>query len=108
LAALAGAAGRSREAVSNQKEARTEARPLEATAPQAHSDTIQRQPSWAITFVGLIALTTLTMCLLLPLWVAFSESQPYAERLANYRTWLAWLSVTHLVACAAWVMAKDR
>jgi NCS1 family nucleobase:cation symporter-1 len=60
------------------------------------------------SIVGIVALVALCACVALALWVGLSDSQPYAERLANYRAWLAWASVTHLVACAVWVMTKVR
>ena len=58
--------------------------------------------------VGIVALLALCTCVALTLWVVLSEAQPYAERLASYRGWLAWASVTHLVACGVWVMKKVR
>lgn len=64
--------------------------------------------SWLYSIVGYIALLALVACIGLALWVAFAEGRPYAERLASYRVWLAWASVTHLVACAIWVMTKVR
>jgi hypothetical protein len=60
------------------------------------------------SIVGYIALGALVACIALALWVAFADAQPYAERLASYRVWLAWASVTHLISCAIWVMAKVR
>jgi NCS1 family nucleobase:cation symporter-1 len=63
---------------------------------------------WVVAVVGTIALLALVTCILLPFWVVFDGTAPYLERLASYRTWLAWASVTHLLACAVWVMAKDR
>jgi NCS1 family nucleobase:cation symporter-1 len=107
LAVLAGASHRPK-AVSNDTATDVEPRIQPSSSQVAATDPAQPEPSWRIAFVGIIALVALTTCLILPLWVAFSDSQPYAERLANYRTWLAWASVTHLLACAAWVVAKDR
>jgi NCS1 family nucleobase:cation symporter-1 len=63
---------------------------------------------WLIRAVGIIALLALLACVLLPITVLSGNWAPYAERLANYRTWLTWATVVHLVACATWILAKNK
>jgi NCS1 family nucleobase:cation symporter-1 len=62
---------------------------------------------WFLPIVGIVALLALLACLALPFWVVFNESLSYADRLIRYRVWLAWASVTHLAACAVWIMSKS-
>jgi NCS1 family nucleobase:cation symporter-1 len=88
--------------------------PIQAEARAPHAEDKNDEPilthygSWAVSWVGAIALVSLLACVALPFWVVFNESLTYADRLASYRVWLAWASVTHLIACAAWVMARIR
>jgi hypothetical protein len=73
----------------------------------AELDLAQAGNSRLIRIAGAIALLALLICITLPFWVVMSESPAYVDRLEHYRVWLAWASVTHLVACAVWVMAKE-
>jgi NCS1 family nucleobase:cation symporter-1 len=108
LAAVAGAADRRREDGKSPEPIRAGVRKVDSA--QEHANTISQDPgkSWPLSMVGIVAVLALFVCVLLPFWVVISEAASYAERLASYRVWLAWASVTHLVACAIWVMAKDR
>jgi NCS1 family nucleobase:cation symporter-1 len=63
---------------------------------------------WMVSIVGAIALFALLACVALPFWVVVNDSRLYADRLASYRVWLAWASITHLAACAVWVAARLR
>jgi NCS1 family nucleobase:cation symporter-1 len=107
LAALAGAAARRDDAAASTSP--SPAVPRNHLANESGKP-IAEKPSnaWFITFVGALALLALLTCVALPFWVVFNDSAAYSVRLASYRTWLAWASVTHLTACAVWVLAKDR
>ncbi len=79
-----------------------------AARADAESTTDEPYNSQMFSIIGIVALLALVTCVALPLWVLVTESSPYAERLASYRIWLAWASVTHLLTCAIWVMKKVR
>jgi NCS1 family nucleobase:cation symporter-1 len=87
----------------------TESAPFHSAAPgDAESTTDEPYNSRLFSIIGIVAVLALVICVALPLWVLVAESRPYAERLASYRFWLGWASVTHLFTCAIWVMTKVR
>jgi NCS1 family nucleobase:cation symporter-1 len=108
LAAWAGAAGRSQTNTACHEPGFVAARPEIWGEDNSESRLAKPGQWWLISTAGVIALLALLACITLPFWVLLTESPAYADRLERYRIWLAWASVTHLVACAVWVMAKDR
>jgi len=57
---------------------------------------------------GSVALASLAGCFVLPMWVGFGSAEGYGERLADYKFYLAALSIAHLAAAAAWVFTLER
>jgi NCS1 family nucleobase:cation symporter-1 len=64
--------------------------------------------SWFVSAIGVIALVALIACFMLPIWVFLSDWTNYNKTLVNYRVWLTWASAIHLVACATWIIVKNK
>ncbi len=86
--------------------------PIEEAATPAESSlpiisTKRKKPGW-LRAMGYIALVSLLLQIVLPLWIALSESGEYESRLPSYFYWLGIASVIHLVTIAAWVLIGER
>ena len=85
--------------------------PAHETAPQPAS------PRWPersarekglLALTGCVALASLAGCFVVPMWVGFGSAEGYGERLADYKFYLAALSIAHLAGAAAWVFTVER
>jgi cytosine permease len=67
----------------------------------------QKRPSW-LKAVGIVALLSLLVQFVLPLWVMSGDPSAYDSKLPNYHLWLSAASIIHLVTIAAWVLVSER
>jgi NCS1 family nucleobase:cation symporter-1 len=104
LSAISGAASSDRRASADA--IATSPSPTASAAVQASPHREKTSP--LTTIFGVIAATGLLACVAIPLWVLFADSLPYTERLATYKSWLAWATAVHLAACALWVTTKSQ
>lgn len=77
-------------------------RPVETAPPAA-----TQRPSW-LKAVGLVAMLSLLVQFVLPLWVMTGDPSAYDSKLPSYRFWLGAASIIHLVTIAAWVLISER
>jgi len=78
-----------------------------ATTPQATAPTESPRPPW-LRALGLVALLSLAVAFILPIWVASGGNDLYDSRLQSYHLWLGMASVIHLATVAAWVLLGER
>jgi cytosine permease len=57
---------------------------------------------------GLIALATLVLCIVLPLWVFLSGTQGYLPRLEAFKMHLMWITLAYFVSGTLWLREYER
>ncbi|MEO1984327.1 MAG: nucleoside transporter, partial [Fuerstiella sp.] len=67
----------------------------------------KQRPSW-LRAVGIVALLSLLVQFVLPLWVMTGDPGAYESKLPGYHFWLGAASVVHLATIAAWVLVSER
>lgn len=78
-----------------------------STEPPSPVHVTLAKPAW-LRFVGVVALLSLGVAILLPLWVLIAGVDHYEERLEPYYLWLGIMSVVHLICIACWVLVGER
>lgn len=81
------------------------AAPHQPRAPASHSK--RTRPGW-LRAVGLVALVSLLVQIIFPLWVVSGENSAYAAKLPSYHFWLGIASLIHLATVAAWVLVVEQ
>ena len=75
--------------------------------PASSARKAARKPGW-LPAVGLIAVLSLLIQIILPLWVISARWTDYESRLPTYFFWLGVASVIHLSAVTVWVISAER
>lgn len=83
-----------------------ESQPVRRT-PQSDVPLEPVRPPW-LRVVGLVALLSLLVAFVLPLWIVSCENSLYESRLPIYHKWLGTASVIHLATIAVWVLVGER
>ena len=65
------------------------------------------RPGWLLG-VGIVAVLTLVVQMILPFWVTGGDAAGYESRLPTYHGWLGVASVAHLSTVAVWVLISER
>lgn len=76
---------------------------MAAAAPAKH----QPRPGW-LNAVGMVALLSLLIQIVLPFWVLSGGIEWHDSKLPRYHFWLGIASVLHLATIAAWVLVGER
>jgi NCS1 family nucleobase:cation symporter-1 len=72
----------------------------------APATTLLPKPVW-LRLVGWVAVVTLLMAIVLPIWLV-SDKIAFPQRLAGYYTALSATSIVHLACVACWVLVGER
>ena len=67
----------------------------------------QAKPAW-LRCIGMVALLSLGVAIVLPLWVLIAGVDHYQQRLEPYYLWLGIMSVVHLICIACWGLVGER
>ena len=57
---------------------------------------------------AIIALASLAVCIILPLWTYFSGGDGYADALLKYKHWLIWPTVIYFFTATIWNIKRSR
>jgi len=61
-----------------------------------------------VWFSGVLALSALLACLIMPIWVFMSGTESYAEHLVWFKKWLILPTVIYFVSGTTWQILRDR
>ena len=57
---------------------------------------------------GIVALGSLIVCFILPIWVYASAGDQYQQNMATFKSILIWPTLIHFVSATAWAIKKER
>jgi NCS1 family nucleobase:cation symporter-1 len=78
-----------------------------ARAP-AEQRTAVKKADTAVWFWGIVALASLVVCLVLPIWVYFSSPDAYEKNLVTFKSILIWPTLINFVSATAWAIKKEK
>ncbi len=62
----------------------------------------------SVWFWGIVALASLVVCIVLPLWVYFSSPDAYEKNLVAFKSVLIWPALIHFVGATAWAIKREK
>ena len=104
FASMAGA----REKFADQPQEKPESRAVTQSSqqPQVSEEKYSKDP--LLTVCAIIALVMLAACVVLPLWVYFSNSDDYMKNLAGFKNILIWPTVIYFIFATIWNIKRSK
>jgi NCS1 family nucleobase:cation symporter-1 len=78
-----------------------------ARAPAEQKSAVKKADT-AVWFWGIVALASLVVCLVLPIWVYFSSPDAYEKNLVTFKSILIWPTLINFVSATAWAIKKEK
>ena len=78
-----------------------------ARAP-AEQKSAEKKMDTAARFWGIVALASLFVCLVLPIWVYVSGGEKYLQNFAVFKNVLIWPTIIHFVSATAWAIKREK
>jgi len=78
-----------------------------ARAPGGEKPAVKKIDTAARTW-GIVALGSLMVCLVLPIWVYVSGGEQYEQNMATFKSILIWPTLLHFIAATIWAVKRDK
>jgi hypothetical protein len=78
-----------------------------AHAPGGQKPAVKKTDTAARVW-GIVALGSLMVCLVLPIWIYVSGGEQYQQNMATFKSILIWPTLIHFVSATAWAMKREK
>ncbi len=78
-----------------------------AHAPGGQESAIKKNGTAARVW-GIVALASLIVCFILPIWVYLSAGEQYQQNMATFKSILIWPTLIHFASATAWAIKKEK
>jgi len=78
-----------------------------ARAPAEQKSAVKKADT-VVWFWGIVALASLIVCLVLPIWVYISGGEKYPQNFAAFKSVLVWPTLIHFVSATGWAIKRER
>jgi NCS1 family nucleobase:cation symporter-1 len=78
-----------------------------AHAPAEQKSAVKKADT-AVWFWGIVALASLVVCLVLPIWVYVSGGMQYQQNFAAFKSVLIWPTLIHFVSATGWAIKREK
>ncbi len=79
-----------------------------AARPPGGQEPAVKKTGTAARIWGIVALGSLMVCLVLPIWVYVSGSEHYEQNMATFKSILIWPTLIHFIAATIWAVKRDK
>ena len=79
-----------------------------AARPTSQEKPASKRTDTAARIWGIVALASLLVCLVLPIWVYVSGGEQYQQNMATFKSILIWPTLIHFITATIWAVKREK